>query len=191
VKKTGSLLLGLIILTALCWALYQLLAKVLSTLAALDKSVVAAIVITCGTVVVSVITVVVGRILEKRALIEKEHREQKIPIYMELLGFLFRFLMGEKTGRTPSEKEVLEFVELFNQKFMVWGSDSVLKSWVEYRKHFASGEPSDTKTAMLLLEKLIREIRRDLGHKNRNLVPGDILSLFINDIDAVLNKPKE
>ncbi len=188
-KNTFSVVLGMVLLVALCWGVYYLLTLGFSAIAGFDKSVAAAIVLACGTVIVSVITVVAGRALEQRALIEKEHRERKIPIYIELLSFLFRFLMGEKTGETPTEKDVFDFVAHFNRDFMVWGADNVLKAWVEFRKNAIVGPSENTVGSMLLLEKLIREIRLDLGHKNKNLLDGDILSLFINDVHTVLNKP--
>jgi hypothetical protein len=40
--------------------------------------------------------------------------------------------------------------------------------------------------AMFLYEALIFSIRRDLGHRNKGLVTGDILALFVNDIDQHL-----
>ena len=41
---------------------------------------------------------------------------------------------------------------------------------------------------MLLYESLILAIRKDLGHKNKGLVAGDILALFLNDIEEHLPK---
>ncbi|MCH7729499.1 MAG: hypothetical protein IH991_23940 [Planctomycetes bacterium] len=35
---------------------------------------------------------------------------------------------------------------------------------------------------MFIYEDLIRAIRRDLGHKNKDLTKGKLLSLFVNDI---------
>ena len=39
---------------------------------------------------------------------------------------------------------------------------------------------------ILLYEKLILAIRRDLGHNNKGLKTGDVLALFVNDIDQHL-----
>ena len=39
-----------------------------------------------------------------------------------------------------------------------------------------------------LPQQFNEEIRKDLGHKNRGLKRGDILSLFVNDIDTILKK---
>ena len=35
---------------------------------------------------------------------------------------------------------------------------------------------------MFIYEDLIRAVRKDLGHKNKDLTKGKLLSLFINDI---------
>lgn len=37
-----------------------------------------------------------------------------------------------------------------------------------------------------LTENLLLAIRKDMGHKNKGLQQGDILSLFINDVDETL-----
>jgi len=83
---------------------------------------------------------------------------------------------------------MLEFMSDFNQRIMVWGSDDVLAVWVQWRR--AATNESDVKAnpmkLMLLYEQLILTIRRDLGHKNSNLNTGDVLALFINDIDQQL-----
>ena len=40
------------------------------------------------------------------------------------------------------------------------------------------------------VERLLLAIRKDVGHKNRNLKQGDLLSIFINDIDSFLEVKK-
>ena len=40
------------------------------------------------------------------------------------------------------------------------------------------------------VERLLLAIRKDVGHKNKNLKQGDLLSIFINDIDSFLEVKK-
>jgi hypothetical protein len=46
-----------------------------------------------------------------------------------------------------------------------------------------SGEPE----SMFIVEDVLLEMRKDLGHPNRGFNKGDILRLFVNDIDKYLN----
>ena len=39
---------------------------------------------------------------------------------------------------------------------------------------------------MLLYEALLREIRKDMGHNDRNLGLGDLQRLYVTDLDDVL-----
>jgi hypothetical protein len=43
-----------------------------------------------------------------------------------------------------------------------------------------------TQTGILLYERVLREIRKDMGHKDRNLGTGDLQRLYITDLDDVI-----
>lgn len=87
------------------------------------------------------------------------------------------------------EKEMQEFFIEFTQKLMIWGSDEVVAQWSKYRrvliKHSEDGQ-SDSND-MFELENLLLAIRKDTGHKNKNLKKGDLLGLFVNDIENYIN----
>ena len=67
---------------------------------------------------------------------------------------------------------------------MVWASDDVLNAWIKFRG--ASVDEAEMKRnpfgLMFRYEDLIRAIRKDLGHKNKDLTNGKLLSLFVNDM---------
>lgn len=44
---------------------------------------------------------------------------------------------------------------------------------------------------VLLYEKLVLAIRRDLGHRNGGLVQGEVLALFVNDVQDVIKAPSK
>ncbi|MCW5892623.1 MAG: hypothetical protein KIT14_19080 [bacterium] len=161
-------------------------------LASLDSDIAVAIIAAAATAFVSVLSIVLAKAYEARALVLKEHREKKTPVYEDLIKFMFRILMGAKTGKAPTEKEMLDFMSDFTQRVIVWGSDDVLAAWVKWRRTAVNAEALKTNpmTLMLLYEQLILTIRRDLGHKNQNLRTGDVLALFVNDIDQQLKGGK-
>ena len=152
--------------------------------ASLQKEVAAAIIVASATVLVSVLSVVVGKYYERKRSIEQELRQKKIPMYEEFIRFWFDLFMSDKlTGEPMKEKRMLEYFNTFTQKLMVWGSDEVVNIWSNYRRGIpVTPSASDALHSMLEFEKLLAAIRKDLGHNNRNLKEGDLLGLFINDM---------
>ena len=167
------------------YLLYLGLVRGLTLFASLDKTVAASIVAASATVIVSVVSVVVGNLYVYYLRVQRENRSKKIPVYEALLEFMFRFLGATEAKPAPTDEEGREFMAKFNRDFMVWGDDRVVAAWVSWRKH-AGRAPENTKEAMFLIEDLIRAIRRDVGHRNRRLNEGDILSIFVNDMHTML-----
>ena len=189
-NQTFSAMLGLLLLTALGYGIFIAIRLTARVLTSLNSDIAVAIIAASATVFVSVLSIILGKAYESRTLIRKELREKKIPVYEDLIKFMFRILMGAETDDQPSEKEILDFMSHFTQRIMVWGSDDVLASWVRWRRA-AIDEQEIKKHPMKLLflyEDLILTIRKDLGHKNKNIGKGDVLVLFINDIDQYLEE---
>jgi hypothetical protein len=165
-------------------AVYGLGAAFIAAFSGLDAKYGAALVAAAGTVIVSVISVIVSRHLETLATIRKEHRDKKIPVYEDLISFMFKLLMASKLGEEMTEADMIRFMSDFTQRSMVWASDDVLNAWIKFRG--ASINEAELKQnpfmLMFIYEDVIRAIRRDLGHKNKDLDKGKLLSLFVNDI---------
>jgi hypothetical protein len=187
VRKIFSIV-SLLIFAALLYGVFIIVSAATRVLTSLDSDIAVAIIAAAATAFVSVLSIVLAKAYEARALVRKEHREKKTPIYEDLIKFMFRTIMGTKTGNIPSEKETLDFLTDYTQRIMVWGSDDVLAAWVKWNRTSANIKElrENPINLMLLFEQLILTIRRDLGHKNINLHTGDLLSLFINDIDQQL-----
>ncbi len=182
----GSMLIGVLMLIAIVLFALAIAYYALSVFLGLNPNVAAAIVAAFATVVVSVLSVIVGKHLEAMALVKKEHREKKVPVYEDLIKFWFKHLFASKAGGKPLEEaEFIAFLTDFTQRMMVWGSDEVIAAWVEFR--YASMEAATAEQTTSVLDKyelLILAIRRDLGHKNKGLKHGDILRLFVNDMES-------
>lgn len=185
--KAWQVILVLTIFLGAIYLTWLSLTSVWKIFSGLQKEVAAALIAASATVVVSVITVIVGKYYERKREIELEHRNKKIPIYEEFVEFLFKLLMSEKLNdRQMTEDEMLKFFIMFTQKLLVWGSDEVVTQWSKYRRLLINENDVDTSTNMFELEKLLLAIRKDTGHKNKNFEKGEILGLFINDVDKYL-----
>ena len=85
-------------------------------------------------------------------------------MYEDLIRFFFRVLYQERIeGKATSEKEMLKFFSDFVQRLTVWGSDGVVRAFVDYRRQAVVGsKPANPVGVMLGYEKLLFEIRLGL-----------------------------
>jgi hypothetical protein len=73
---------------------------------------------------------------------------------------------------------------------IIWGSDDVLRAWLNVRgANFDRESGADPMAGMRLLEEFIFAVRKDLGLERKNLKEGDLLRLFINDLDKSTTRP--
>jgi hypothetical protein len=189
IQQLATLVLVSIFLTLFGYSAYLAIRALKHFWVSVNSQIAIAIIAATATVCVSVISIAIAKAYESRALIKRELREKKIPVYVDLLEFMSRILMGSKIGNEPSEGEVLKFLFDFNQRFMIWGADDVVAAWSKLRRTIVHEAivKANPQAVMFLYEQLIMAIRRDLGHKNKNLGRGDILALFLNDIDQFIS----
>lgn len=173
-------LFGLSLAVGIIWLTYVFLLKAWKTLDSINATLAVAII--AGTV--SVLTIIISKHLEHRATIKNELRAKKIPIYEELIAFLFKIWRTTIDGAAPpTEKEILDFMITFNQKLLIWGSDDVVMAFAKFRK--GSQNSADI---LFLIENIWFAIRKDLGHSNRGIQKGMLLGLIVNDIDTYMKK---
>jgi hypothetical protein len=160
---------------------------------AVTSGVGAAIVAASITALASVLSVTLSRRWELRKEIQQEHRQQKLPIYEEFMAFWFgRLSKGSESGGTVPEKEVEEFARRFHKKLILWGGDPVVKEYSQFLRlaRSASSQGSADKAQQIALilgfEKVLLAVRADIGHANKGLAKGDLLSVFVTDIDKYI-----
>lgn len=183
-----SPLIALAIVAALIYGFYRFIIEAIRVFGLLDKTVEAAIIAACATIVASVITIVLGNAYASRLHNEKANRDKKIPIYERLIGFTFQMLQGSLIGKPVDESDMAQFMLDFNAPFTVWASDGVLAAYVKWRRFITNKAAIEAQphNVLFLYETLIFAIRQDLGHKNSGLTKGDVLAIFVNDVDTYL-----
>lgn len=196
-KQTFLTIVGLIIIIALCFFVYMLLKFIWNSIKDYPTITVAII-----TGFLSIVTIVVQRVWEKKYKQEQDIRNQKMPTYQKMVKEFAIFFYNDpakKTGNIMKDQEyeqeklnrLIRFVAENNGELITWASDEVLKEWSLFRKIATSNKDAGLEL-MFQVEKIFYAIRKDLGHKNKNLLKGDILRLWVNDIDNFLdNSPKD
>ncbi|MBL1083079.1 hypothetical protein JK359_13980 [Streptomyces actinomycinicus] len=147
-----------------------------------NPTVAAAAVTAMATVLVTVATLVIGRYLERRKSVEAEIRASKIPVYTRLVSGLMRTVMNPDSSNAD---EVAQFLREITPDLITWASDDVLLAWSKFKREAQVLAAEDT---IFSFEELLSAIRRDFGHSGRQVKEGDLLALFINDIDEQLTR---
>lgn len=181
VKKSVILFLGGILIVVGCLFLFYLGAKyVVSLILSLEKELAAAIVAASGTILASVAAIIISQSRAKRREIEEAQRPNKIAAYKKFMEMLIEVLKKGKQKKDFLKDGVfppdLEELFLFLQSDMiVWASPRVINAYEKFRSN-----ASDV-NILLYLDDILREIRKDLGHKNTGLKRGDLIKLYLRD----------
>jgi len=150
-----------------------------------------------ATVITAILTTLIAKNNDLRLQVRAEQRDSKVLIYEELTKFFFKIIFSSKVKNkevdienADQEGEIVEFLVNYTPKIIMWGSDEVLKEFYLFRSKSVSAgsDPNKTTEIILKFEELLFSIRKDLGHKNRNLRKGNILGLFINDYEQLFQK---
>ena len=176
-------IVGLMIIGLIGFLIYNSIEFLIVSIDKINPNIIVAII--AGTV--TIVGYFVTRYLEKKKIIEQQIREQKLPVYEEFIDFIFSIFKQAKNNKQINDKKLEEFFWNMNKKSILWLSDRTLKSYVKWKKltsEYANNENKtdiDSLMIMTSLENLLKDFRADIGHKNKDIEVGDILSLFIND----------
>lgn len=179
--------LGLFFIICLFYGVYLISVKVIKIFLSLPPEISATIIAATSTIIVAVLSIVIGKYYEQKRVIENELRQKKIPMYESFIEFYFKILMAEKIkAKKVTNQDMMKFFNTFTQELIVWGSDEMINLWSDYRrKHIDDGSDKQGSPLQTMydFEELLLAIRKDTGHRNKNISKGSLLGLFINDLD--------
>lgn len=192
-KNFFNLILGMGLIGLIVFGVFKLLAFFYNQVLSIEPRISAALITGLIAIIATSLTITIPKYLEKRMEIEEHLREKKSQTYKELVELLFKILMGSKTNESLTENELIKFMSRFTENLILWGSEEVIQNYKAYRMYFVNRNQGEALTleSINLMENLLLAIRKDMGHKNKGLQQGDILSLFINDIDEILANLKK
>ena len=195
-QSIGAVVKGLFVLAALaviCIVAFSAtinfvsgsIAALLSTLSTLDVAIVVALITGC----VSIVTVIGGGIANNYLAYRQRNseylREHRAQAYEKLIEIVYKMLMKSKKKEQYSADEMLSDMNDFNQSLTLWGSSKAIRLWDEWRLATVGKQPSASEL-LFAMEKVLIQLRRDMG-QGRGLKRGDLLKLFINDVDTLLS----
>lgn len=151
-------------------------------LGSLDTAIIVALV----TGAVSVLTVIVGGIasnVQRENYYLRQHRE--VP-YQKLIEMVYKMTAKARDDSAYTQDELMRDFNEFSQALTLWGSPKAIKLWTSWRLASTRGKQSlNPRELLFAVEEVMLQLRRDMGQK-RGLKKGDLLKLFINDVDEKL-----
>lgn len=135
-----------------------------------------------ATILVGIIVTIYSQERIKKREIEEAHRESKIELYNKFIGFLVKIISGSNeltSDIAPTEKEMIDFMVEFKRDLLLRASPNVIKAQIEYEK--ATQNPHKTKNMFSYVDKLIREMRKDIGLSNFGLNNLETIQIFLKD----------
>jgi hypothetical protein len=183
-KKRLQFLFGSGFLFALLAFGVLVIASVWNALTSIDPNLAAGLASAGASVVTAAIVVVTGKLLEQRREIATSQRHKKVEIYEDFVHtFLERTLLAENLGgERMSDEDLQQWFVTFTQQSLLWSSSKFVREWGRYKTQSLQSSTNGMRSIMEF-EKVLAAVRKDVGLSNRGLKQGDLLRLFITDVD--------
>ncbi len=152
----------------------------------LDAVVIVALITGAVSITGVIISSIVAKSIEYRKARRNYLSQKREKPYSDFVAMYYKILMSNKLGEKYGQDEMLKDMTAFSQELTLWGSNKVVKLWVNYRTKATQLNPSDN---LIAFEKILYEIRKDMGFKK--MKTGTLLKFFINDFDESVKKLKK
>ena len=179
--KAARLTIKVVFSLVFVWGLYLLLRILVDRVSTINPTVCAAIVAGLAATFGYLYTQYQTKLRE----IAEAHRTHKVEVYghlLELVEIMAKLPQSDPVAeRYDFPVDKTELLAKFNSGVIAWGSPYVIYLWLRCRT-VRSGQ---TREALMTLDDLLFEIRRDLGNSDYGLFRGDLVSLFLKDPEAI------
>lgn len=180
------LAIALVVLYYVIIGLKQGIKTAVDWLASLASRLDAVVVVALITGAVSIIGVIISSIVSKTIEYKKSRREylsqKREGPYGDFVEMFYKITQNKDGSYT--EQEMAEDLSKFSKQITLYGSPSVVKKWVKFRK--SGTNPDAGIQNIFTLEKIMNAMRKDLGVKK--VKEGNLLAFFIKDIDELMKQ---
>lgn len=130
-----------------------------------------------GVLGVFVVTILTHFFIRKRE-INARHFLEKREAYGKIMEIIFNIIASTKSGKSGVDKELTNKMMMFKKELIIWGGHEVIRSWNDFE--IESEKPNrDPNIILAAMEHVLRAIRKDLGHNDRQLKFGSLFGLLI------------
>ena len=167
----------LAVVLAAIWAFLAIL-EGLSSESFRDTSLAAGIV----TIVTAILVPFISKRQDRKAAVQAQLREKKLPVYEEMVGFIYSIVTATVVGKPLTKEEIQEKTLNISKQLTIWGANDILIAFAEFKK---SGDTTEAESVKILerVADLLLAVRRDLGYSNKGVDRKTVLRQFVLDID--------
>lgn len=134
-----------------------------------------------GVVFTSVISKIIDYNQKRRDYLYQKREEP----YSNFVEMVYKLQESTKKGGGYGQNEMLLDMLKFSRKLTLWGSNRVIKKYLKFRDQ-SINQSKPPQDILFVMEDIIYAMRKDLGLKR--MKKGNLLAIFINDIERYLNK---
>jgi hypothetical protein len=178
--KKRDFILGIILLICVALIAAWIMIMFGGWVSTLDKSILGPLL----AALVGLTGILVTQWSSKSREIAESHRASKVKVYELFFDIIEMFLYEADRDEkvmvdgelSPAAKRL--FAQ-FSRELLIWGSPGVIEAWLSYRR-ITSRSP-ETSEIMVSVDKMLKEIRKDLGNRNFGLKQGDLVRIYLKD----------
>lgn len=119
----------------------------------------------------------------KKREIAARHFSEKRQAYVKLVDIVFGTVMAGKPGQArKSQQKIAADLLNFKKQLMVWADADFIRYWNEFETELDKLAKDETKgdlSPLLLWDRLLRELRKDLGQDDAILEDGELAALLL------------
>ena len=115
----------------------------------------------------------------KRREINARHFSEKREAYRKIIDIVFQTISSTRSGKALPKKALVDKMAIFKKELMVWGSPGVIQAWNSFELQSQNAPDTDPRNIVTAMERVLRVIRKDLGHDDRLLGFGSLFGLVI------------
>lgn len=175
-------LIALVIMIAVIVGVPYLLWVILAWTFSQKSQVAVAIIAAAATVLAGLGAVALSQQRTKTREIAESHRPQKIDLYTRLIKKVMEVIHKHKDDKSEDalvkDTELEQFFQDFTTDLVLWGSPSVVRA---YSKSRDASKKASSPSSIVLMDDVIRAMRRDLGHSDWLLQRGELIKTFLRD----------
>jgi hypothetical protein len=183
-----AIVYGLVSLVGIIW---RGLVDIVYTVSTMDAVVIIAVI----SGAVTVLGLIINSIISVRLKYSEYRHRRKVDLvnkmeqpYREFVGLMFEMVRIKEDTGSLDEAMLTQHIRDMSKVITLYGSNELIKKWADYRMEAAN---LSVERHLLYLEEILYTIRKDMGIEKGKMRQGDLLMLFMKDIDDLTVKRKK